>query len=79
MNIAGKTIHLPVGSTHRMQFGDYPVGWPDPGPTHLDIIERGNTRVIIDADTGRIVEWNVVPADEADFRSLILEPLEPLQ
>jgi hypothetical protein len=79
MNIAGKTIYLPRGSTHRMQFRTPLVGWPDPGPTHLHIIERGESQVFIDADTGRIVEWNVAPADEADFRSLILEPLEALQ
>jgi hypothetical protein len=35
--------------------------------------------VVIDRDTGRIMEWSVAAEDGADFRSLILEPLEPLQ
>ena len=40
------------------------------------IIERGSSEVRIDAHTGEIVEWNVDPEDEEEFRRLILEPLE---
>jgi hypothetical protein len=40
------------------------------------IIERGSSEVRIDAHTGEIVEWNVAPGDEEEFRRLILEPLE---
>jgi hypothetical protein len=40
------------------------------------IIERGSSEVRIDAHTGEIVEWNVTPEDEEEFRRLILEPLE---
>jgi len=79
MEVAGKTIHLPAGSTYHTMTVHYPMGTAGPAPTLLDIIERGDSKVVIDADTGRIVRWNVAPADEADFRSLILEPLEALQ
>jgi hypothetical protein len=40
------------------------------------IIERGSSQVRIDARTGEIVQWNVDPEDEEEFRRLILEPLE---
>ena len=40
------------------------------------IIERGDSEVRIDFDTGEIVEWNVDPEDEEEFSRLILEPLE---
>jgi len=40
------------------------------------IVERGSSEVRIDAQTGEIVEWNVAPGDEEEFRRLILEPLE---
>jgi hypothetical protein len=40
------------------------------------IIERGSSEVRIDAHTGEILEWNVAPEDEEEFRRLILEPLE---
>jgi hypothetical protein len=40
------------------------------------IIERGSSEVRIDAHTEEIVEWNVAPGDEEEFRRLILEPLE---
>jgi hypothetical protein len=79
MKVAGKEIHLPVGSTHHMMFVDYPAGTGLLGPTKLDIIERGDSKAVIDSQTGQIIEWNVAPEDEADFGRLILEPLEPAQ
>jgi len=79
MKVAGKEIHLPVGSTHHMMFVDYPAGTALRGPTKLDIIERGDSKAVIDSQTGQIIEWNVAPEDEADFRRLIADPLEPLQ
>jgi hypothetical protein len=48
IDIAGKTIYLPRGSTYRMQFRTPLVGSLDPGPTHLHIIERGESQVFID-------------------------------
>jgi hypothetical protein len=76
MKVAGKTIHLPVGSTHYEWIVEYPVGVVPSGPTMMDVIERGHSKVVIDSHTGQIIEWNVVPADEEDFRSLIFEPLQ---
>jgi len=60
-------------------FVDYPAGTALRGPTKLDIIERGDSKAVIDSQTGQIIEWNVAPEDEADFRRLIADPLEPLQ
>jgi len=79
IKVGGQTIHLPAGSTSYIIFGDYPVGSALRGPTELEIIERGDSRVVIDRDTGRIMEWTVAAEDEADFRRLIADPLEPLQ
>ena len=79
MGVGGKEIHLPVGSTHHMMFVDYPAGTGLLGPRQLEIIERGDSKVVIATHTGEIIEWNVAPEDEADFRRLILEPLQPLQ
>jgi len=76
LNVGGITIHLPVGSTHHTHH-IYPLaGISEPGPTMLHVIERGHSRVSIDPVTGQIVEWDVAPEDEGDFRSLILEPLQ---
>jgi hypothetical protein len=79
IHVAGTAIQLPVGSTYHLMTVNYPVGAANPGPPLLHIIERGESKVIIDAQTGRIVESNLAPADEADFRSHILEPLASLQ
>jgi len=76
MKVAGKEIHLPVGSTHHMMFVDYPAGTGLLGPTKLEIIERGDSKAVIDSQTGQIIEWNVAHEDETDFRRLILEPLQ---
>ena len=79
IKVGGQTIHLPAGSTSYMMFVDYPAGSALRGPTELEIIQRGNSKVVIDRDTGRIMEWTVAAEDEADFRRLIADPLEPLQ
>ncbi len=76
MKMAGRTIHLPVGSVYVEQFLDYPAGVDARGPTHVHIIKRGQSKVTIDGETGSIVKWNVAPQDEPDFRRLILEPLQ---
>jgi hypothetical protein len=73
--VAGKTIYLPAGSTSYIVFADYhPAGVQ--GPTHVEVIQRGDSKVVIDQQTGKIIEWNIAPEDEADFRRLILEPLQ---
>jgi len=79
IKVAGKTIHLPAGSTSYIVFGHYLAGTGAQGPTQMEVIQRGDSKVVIDRQTGEIIEWNVAPEDEADFRRLILEPLEPLQ
>jgi hypothetical protein len=78
MKVAGKEIHLSVGSTHHMMFVDYPAGTGLLGPTELEIIERGGSKAVIDSQTGQIIEWDVAPEDEADFRRLILQPLHSI-
>jgi hypothetical protein len=75
IKVAGKTIHLPAGSTSYTVFADYhPAGVQ--GPTHVQVIERGDSKLVIDQQTGEIIESKVAPEDEADFRRLILEPLQ---
>jgi len=46
------------------------------GEIRFHIIERGSSEVRIGVDSGEIVEWDVAPEDEEEFRRLILEPLE---
>jgi len=75
MKVAGKEIHLPVGSVYFDQVLDYPAGVDSSGPTHIHIIKRGQSKVTIDGQTGEIIKWDVAPEDEADFRSLVLDPL----
>jgi hypothetical protein len=83
MKVGGKEIHLPTGSTHKLHIrGCPPMGVPDRAPCSpalLHVVERGDSKVVIDSGTGEIIEWNVAHEDEADFRRLILEPLQPLQ
>ena len=64
--VAGKTITIPPGAIlHDIQ--------TEPG--RVVIVERGESRIHIDADTGRVFKSQLAPEDEAEFRSLILEPL----
>jgi hypothetical protein len=79
ISIAGQTIYLPAGSTYKGAIVDYLAGSEKRGPRLLEIIERGDSKVVIDGETGRIIESSSAAADDPDFRSLILEPLEPLQ
>jgi hypothetical protein len=80
MKVGGKEIHLPTGSTHKLHISECPpAGLPDRGPCSpelLHVVERGDSKVVIDTNTGEIIEWKVAPEDEADFRRLILEPLQ---
>jgi hypothetical protein len=76
--VKGVIICLPTGATLSTFIGECPpVGLDLPcGERKFHIIERGSSEVRIGIESGEIVEWDVAPQDEDEFRRLILEPLE---
>ncbi|MBI1885940.1 MAG: hypothetical protein HYS09_06470 [Chloroflexi bacterium] len=68
IDIGPRTILLPKGATIFEVIGEPAPGVQSPWPTHYWEIERGRSRVWLDADTGKVVLWKVDPEDEEDFQ-----------
>jgi hypothetical protein len=78
ITVGGKSFTIPKGATTWGFISGLPAVDIQTGetigdfPTHpsYTAISRGQSIVKIDQETGEVFEWNVQPADEADFDGL---------